>query len=330
MEDTLKATKKFLEEYPDLNKSATLFLPTLPLAQSFSTPVQIVQPYFEQANALNSAGLNSSPELFEKATDVYVVFIQRCREENFGYIGNIANHMPIGSHLVLVCSNDLGPKSYEKRLNNIFGNIEIFSKYKHRISFACKDQNNFNAELSAELAALAAPIQVKDSPLYSLAGCFSWKHLDEGSKLLTKYLPQQLTGHGADLGAGYGYLSHFILSENSQIAIDLFEHDHRALEMARSNCYNFLDRCKFNWCDLKRINPEPSYDWVVTNPPFHIGNKTSPELGKIFLNKAIEFLKPGGTIYAVANKSLPYEQVMSKLKIDVHEEKSFKILIAKR
>jgi 16S rRNA (guanine1207-N2)-methyltransferase len=43
------------------------------------------------------------------------------------------------------------------------------------------------------------------------------------------------------------------------------------------------------------------------NPPFHDGGVEDQALGRTFIRRAAEALRPGGTCWLVANRHLPYE-----------------------
>jgi 16S rRNA (guanine1207-N2)-methyltransferase len=51
-------------------------------------------------------------------------------------------------------------------------------------------------------------------------------------------------------------------------------------------------------------------DFVVTNPPFHEGGAEDPSLGRAFIARAADVLRPGGTLWLVANAHLPYEAIL--------------------
>jgi 16S rRNA (guanine1207-N2)-methyltransferase len=54
------------------------------------------------------------------------------------------------------------------------------------------------------------------------------------------------------------------------------------------------------------------YDVIVTNPPFHAQRGIDrPDIGKRFIAVAADSLRPGGKLWLVANRHLPYEAVLS-------------------
>ena len=51
---------------------------------------------------------------------------------------------------------------------------------------------------------------------------------------------------------------------------------------------------------------------IVSNPPFHTqGRADRPDIGRRFIAVAAEALKPGGRLWLVANRHLPYEEVLN-------------------
>ncbi len=144
----------------------------------------------------------------------------------------------------------------------------------------------------------------------TLPGVFSADGVDPGSALLAAALPAGMTGTGADLGAGWGYLSADLLARASAItALHLVEADSRALACARRNVTD--PRAAFHWLDATGTLPLPPLDFVVMNPPFHRGRAGDPGLGAAFIGRAAACLKPGGALWLVANRHLPYEAALA-------------------
>jgi 16S rRNA (guanine1207-N2)-methyltransferase len=76
------------------------------------------------------------------------------------------------------------------------------------------------------------------------------------------------------------------------------------------------------------------YDVIVTNPPFHAqGSMDRPDIGRRFITIAAQSLRPGGQLWLVANRHLPYEAVLvdgfQSVNV-VTQQQGFKIVVATR
>ncbi|MGK7651168.1 class I SAM-dependent methyltransferase [Roseovarius sp. B08] len=162
-------------------------------------------------------------------------------------------------------------------------------------------------------------------------GVFSADGVDPASRQLADALPEKLGAQVVDLGAGWGYLAHHVLSRESVQALHLVEADHVALGCARQNVGDA--RAVFHWADALNWSAPGPMDAVVMNPPFHIGRASDPELGRAFIRAAARMLSARGQLYMVANRHLPYEGDLAANFGDVREiggDTRFKIVQAAR
>ncbi len=141
-------------------------------------------------------------------------------------------------------------------------------------------------------------------------GMFSADGPDPASELLAGFFDARLTGRIADLGAGWGWLALQALQRGRPERVDLFESDRPSLEAARLNLQEHAARASFHWADVTALPARPEYDAVICNPPFHTGRAADPALGEAFIAAAHRILKPGGTLWLVANRHLPYERAL--------------------
>lgn len=176
--------------------------------------------------------------------------------------------------------------------------------------------------------ALADPAPAADGWV-TQPGVFSADGPDAGSKALIAALPAKLKGHGADLGGGWGFLTHHALKVDGVTQIDLVEADKRALTCAERNISD--DRVTFHWADATSWGAKSTLDWVVCNPPFHTSRTPDANLGQAFIRSAARLLKPNGSLYLVANRHLPYETVLAESFKRVQEldgDRRFKVVQA--
>lgn len=155
------------------------------------------------------------------------------------------------------------------------------------------------------------PRHIDNLALCTQPGVFSWDRLDPGTALLMSRLPT-LKGKGADFGCGLGLLGRAVLGSAAVTEMTFIDLDRRAIEMARRNVAD--SRARIVWGDLRAPKALPSgLDFVVSNPPFHDGGGEDQALGKAFIQRAAEALRPGASLWLVANAHLPYEALLREL-----------------
>ncbi len=223
-----------------------------------------------------------------------------------------------GALVVASVANNEGARSIESDFAALAGPLSTLSKHKCRVFWTRVDATHVDAALAQRWTDDAAPRAIADGRFISRPGVFAWDRIDSASALLAAHLPADLAGRGADLGAGYGYLASEVLARCAQVdALDLFEAEARALDLARVNLpaaaasHARSPALRYFWHDVTQGLPH-RYDFVVTNPPFHRGRADEPELGRRFIRVAAQSLHPHGRLLLVANRHLPYEQTLQQ------------------
>jgi len=215
---------------------------------------------------------------------------------------------------VLACMpNNEGAKSGEADLARLAGPLQSLSKQHCRVFWTAPLHGTIDPDLAAQWRAADAPRPILDGRFTSRPGVFAWDRIDPASALLAAHLPDTLAGHGADLGCGYGYLASEVLARCRGVtALDLYEAELRALDLARGNLQAFAApvALDFHWHDVT-TGVARRYDFIVSNPPFHAqGRADRPDIGQRFIAAAADALDPGGQLWLVANRHLPYEAVL--------------------
>ncbi|MFD1070276.1 class I SAM-dependent methyltransferase [Luteimonas composti] len=243
----------------------------------------------------------------------------------------LARSLP-GGCIVAAMPNDAGARTGQADFEALLGPANVQSKHKCRVFRAQVD--GADAALAAAWSALDAPRPILGGRHVSRPGVFAWDRVDAASALLARHLPVTLAGHGADLGAGWGYLSDQVLARCPRVtSLDVVEAELRALDCARANLAAHAPRVAldFLWHDVAAGLPR-RYDFIVSNPPFHaLRGEPRPDIGRAFIAAAADALRDGGELWLVANRQLPYEQALAGRFPQVREvagEGGFKVIHA--
>ena len=267
--------------------------------------------------------------------DLVVIFATKHKEEVLYHLSLGVDALSSQGEIVLVAANDLGAQSLERKVSELLtGPLQVVSKHKCRVVRARLNEVNIDESLKVEWNQHGQLQKIEATGLYACPGVFSWKKIDEGSRWLAESLPSDLLGDGADIGAGVGYLSLRASAKSPNIqSMNLFESERKALDAARLNlsAINGPVQFRYTWADVRDGIGASEYDFILMNPPFHQGKNEERALGQVFVQKALEGLKPGGRLFMVANRHLAYEALIEASggeKLECEYGKGFKLLRA--
>ncbi len=129
------------------------------------------------------------------------------------------------------------------------------------------------------------------------AGVFSKQHVDPGSELLCKSLPDTVSGRVLDMGCGWGAMTVMTLARFPKAEVTMADVNERALALAVSNVEkNHMQATAILSDGFEKVEGE--FDVVITNPPIRAGKAV---IYKMF-EDAKAHLVPGGALYLVIRK----------------------------
>ena len=269
------------------------------LAPPLSNPAQF-SPLMPGAEALEMQGEATLPQMVMLAPSGTI-------ERRYAMALALRALVP-GAALTALAPNDKGGARLAGELAAFGCTVASASRRHHRICTAPRPRTITGLD---EALAEGAPRLIATLGLWSQPGIFSWDRIDTGSALLLEQLPS-LSGSGADFGCGIGVLAGAALASPGVRRLTLIDIDRRAIDAARRN----LDgpRTEFLWADLRGSAAMLSgFDFILMNPPFHDGGAEDKALGQMFIRRAAEALRAGGTCWLTANRHLPYEGAMKPL-----------------
>jgi 16S rRNA (guanine1207-N2)-methyltransferase len=275
----------------------------------------LIQSRFDKALPLIEAGYKVTDKPNGKFDTVWIL-PSKDREETQYLLAQAVRASAKDGLILAAAPNDAGGKRLEGLFEELGLSPHVESKNKGRVVFATVDEG-YNHEQADKWFAQGQEQLILSSALVSRPGLYGWDKVDEGSALLARHLPSDLSGSIADFGCGWGYLSLQATAVSKKItSLTLVDIDSRAVDIARRNVQSRHPDLHVEklWTDLAYSNTKLGlFDVILLNPPFHAGTQAVPALGQAIITAAAQALKPTGKLYLVANRHLPYEKKLEAL-----------------
>lgn len=271
--------------------------------------VTCIQGFKPTYDALVQTGVPTFASLSDAPSttyDIAIVEITRSKPETLGLLATAYAALNDNGTLIVNGAKTDGIESHLKTLRRLLPITDVVSKAHGKIFWLTKS-NTPDAFATWITDAAAQP---NAAGFHTAAGVFSADRIDLGSSLLAEHLPKTLSGNGADLGAGWGWLSHHLLATTPEIkTLALYEAEQAALDCAAKNVTD--PRATFHWTDAREIPAKQNLDFIIMNPPFHETRRADQSLGQSFIQKAASMLSKRGHLWMVANRQLAYESTLA-------------------
>ncbi len=260
----------------------------------------------------------------DQVFDCVVIFYPKSKSL-LPYLVNLAGtYLQEGGELYVVGENKGGVRSIAKQLPHYFSAAHKLDNARHCLLFSSELTNTapkINLEDWVNRYQLATP--QGELTICNLVGVFSEKRLDDGSKLLLENLPQ-LSGRVLDFGCGAGVITAALLKAYPALDVECVDINAMALVSCELTLTANNMQAKIYPSD-GLSQTQGKFDGIISNPPFHDGLSSTTDIASLFVKDSAAKLNPTGQWRIVANRHLPYgdviEQYFNKVNVVVENNR---------
>lgn len=231
-----------------------------------------------------------------------------------------------GTRVVVIGRNDAGARSASKHLEELIGPAETIATRFHCRAVAAR-------VIEPRVAALAdfrGTFDALGMTIVSYPGVFAHGRLDEGTERLLKVLDVPAGARALDVGCGAGIVAAWLATRG--VSVDAVDVDALALQATRETVEANGTSARVGAADVYPDDGS-SYTHIVSNPPFHAGGRRTTEAAHRLITEAPHRLEPGGELWLVANRILPYAAMLERAfgRFEVpYEDSRFRVYRARR
>jgi 16S rRNA (guanine1207-N2)-methyltransferase len=297
--------------------------------------IRVFSQEFGDFNCLKSNGADAEfglfPSLFSDAQDI-VLKLPRERERLEMLLHALASSIHPESVLWLAGENRSGIKSSVKRIDPYFQSVFKIDSARHCVLFkACNPILSKSFDLDCYKKTWPLTFSGSRIKIVSLPGTFAHGKPDQGTRLLLGTMEKlKPSGKVLDFACGNGIIGLSLNTLPGALEVTLLDVSALALESARCSLQaNGMEAVVVASDGLSQL--EGSFDWIISNPPFHRANRNDLNIARNFFANSRDFLLETGKILLVCNNHLPYLSWLRDFfkQVDVVEANGrFKVVLA--
>ncbi|RUO62537.1 class I SAM-dependent methyltransferase [Pseudidiomarina insulisalsae] len=223
----------------------------------------------------------------------------------------LASCLPADAPVWLLGENRSGIKSIHKQISAPYGAVQKVANGNHSTLLLTRLSTptpGFDPESYRVCETLAQP-PLTPLKLASYPGVFAYPGIDAGSEMLLQHLPQFKAGKLLDFACGHGVLGAWLQRQQEALEVTYLDVSAMALKACAKTLE--LNGLRGELIAADKLEPGlPQFDVIVSHPPFHTGQATDYTIGQQFLRNARQHLTPKGELWLVANRFLPWPELI--------------------
>jgi 16S rRNA (guanine1207-N2)-methyltransferase len=263
------------------------------------------------------------------ATDV-VIYMPKAKAQLSMLLNMAAALLKEGGRLHLVGETKVGIKSAAKLMTR-YGDVQKMDSARHCSLLTCHVTAT-DTLFSIDDWSIDLDYELKEHQwkIMSLPGVFSHGALDKGTRMLLEKLPSALPHHVLDFACGAGVIGSYLMTVCKTINLSLLDVSALALFCTAHTLHRNQQHGQLIAANnLHGVNGK--FNMIVTNPPFHTGVNTDYTVTRDFIATAQQHLFKNSHLYMVANRFLPYPELLAEQFNKVHtvaQDTQFSVYLA--
>jgi 16S rRNA (guanine1207-N2)-methyltransferase len=302
---------------------------------------QLLQSHGEMALIAHAHGAYAFP--LALPCDIATIRVPTDRLSTQQLLWDAFHRLRVGGRCLIAGANNEGAKPAAAMLDTLFGTSRVEAQHSgNRLVVATKldtspaSTDGFDSPFLAANVFHETTVRMAEQEwrLYTRPGVFSWEHLDEATTILAEVMEIRTGESVLDIGCGAGLPGLIAAQQSGTGRVVLLDADSEAVRgVARAIEHANLSNAEVLASDVTAAVGDAQFDVVITNPPFHQGKSVELALPRRFISESWDRLRPGGRLYLVANRTLPYEREIESrfgaVRV-LHDGTRFKVLGATR
>lgn len=243
--------------------------------------------------------------------DGVLLLVAKEKELNHYLLEQLAS-LPAGTPVWFAGEKRSGIQPLMKRLPAWLQTPQKLASANHCLLFASakNEQVHESASIQDYAKTITFELDQQQKSFVTLPGVFSREHIDPATLLLLQHIKDLPKGRGLDFACGAGVIA----KQLATVATELMACDVSPIAITASEMTLANEPVE---TELRLADGIPDdagqFDFIVSNPPFHTGQKTDYDIARQFIASARQHLNKQGVFRVVANRFLPWPEVIESV-----------------